>query len=75
MVKKHTVGGSVEQLPNTCQVGNKTIGDLALVITVMITLISKSNSKLAEVHFQGAGNIFQNKIVSLTGDYIVFRFS
>lgn len=27
--KKNIVGGSVEQLPNTCQLENKTIGDLA----------------------------------------------
>lgn len=37
--KKDAVGGSVEQLPNTCQVENKTIGDLAAVITIMITMM------------------------------------
>lgn len=34
--EKNIVGGSVERLPNTCQLENKTIGDLAVVITVMI---------------------------------------
>ncbi len=56
--EKNIVGGSVEQLPNTCQVENKTIGDLAVVITIMIT---KSKSKLAEVHFQSAGKMFQSE--------------
>lgn len=37
--KKNIVGGSVEQLPNTCQVENKTIGDLAVVITITITMM------------------------------------
>lgn len=37
--KKNAVGGSVEQLPNTCQVENKTIGDLALVVSIMITVM------------------------------------
>ena len=36
---KNIVGGSTEQLPNTCQVENKSIGDLAVVMTVMITMI------------------------------------
>lgn len=40
--KKPIVGGSVEQLPNTCQLENKSIGDLAVVITIMITMMQSS---------------------------------
>lgn len=41
--KKHTVGGSVEQLPNTCQVGSTTIDDLAVVRTIMKTIVQSPN--------------------------------
>lgn len=35
--EKHTVGGSAEWLPNTCQGENKTVGD-TIVQTVTITM-------------------------------------
>ncbi len=34
---KNIVGGFVEQLFNTCQLENNTIGNLATVVTIMIT--------------------------------------
>lgn len=39
---------------NTCQVENKSIGDLAVVITIIVTMMP-SRRKLAGVHFQRAG--------------------
>lgn len=38
--KTNIVGGSVEQLPNTCKVENNTIDDLAVVRTIM-TMVFK----------------------------------
>lgn len=43
--EKNIVGGSVEQLPNTCQLENKTIGDLAIVRTVMIAVIKVQDKR------------------------------
>lgn len=59
-MKKHIVGGSVEQLPNTCQVENKPIDDLAAVITVMIILISSPRVNCQMFTFKGLEKMFQS---------------
>lgn len=51
--KKNIVGGSVEQLPNTCRLENKSIGDLAVVITIMITMMQSSRVNWRRFTFKG----------------------
>ena len=47
------MGGSVEQLPNTCQLENKSIGELAVVITIMITMMQSSRVNWRRFTFKG----------------------
>lgn len=53
VVKKNTVGGSVAKLPNTCQVENKTIGDLVLVKNYYNSSDALSKNKLAKFQITG----------------------